>query len=99
MPRWPIGPAIPDQKTFRPEYLSTPVLIPSAAIGDLYVAHSHLRMYEMYEKCFKKGIQNFVDPENMKKPPSKLDHNQPPTIFYVLAKWPRNRNLVPHYRK
>ena len=37
------------------------------------------------------------DPENMKKPPSKVAHNRPPTFFHLLArmpKWPRNRNLI-----
>ena len=40
----------------------------------------------------------FFDPENMKKPPSKVAYNRPPTFFYVLArlpKRPRNRNPVP----
>ena len=39
-----------------------------------------------------------IDPENMKKTPSKIAHNQPQTFFYVLArlpKRPRNRNPVP----
>jgi hypothetical protein len=39
-----------------------------------------------------------IDPENMKKPPSKVAHNRPPTFFYVqawLPKRPRNRNHVP----
>ena len=34
----------------------------------------------------------------MKKPPSKVAHNQPATFFYVLArlhKQPRNRKPVP----
>ena len=40
----------------------------------------------------------FFDPKNMKKTPSKVAHNWPPTFFYVLArlpKRPKNRNPVP----
>ena len=39
-----------------------------------------------------------IDPENMKKPPSKVAHNRPQLFFYVLArlpKRPRNRNSIP----
>ena len=38
------------------------------------------------------------DPENMKKPPSKVAHNRPPIFFYVLARLPKRpgtRNPVP----
>ena len=48
-------------------------------------------------KCFQKKLF-FFNPENLKKPPSKVVHNWCPTFFSVLArlpKWPRNRNPVP----
>ena len=43
-------------------------------------------------------FKKYFDPQNMKKIPSKVANNQPPTCFYVLAqlpKRPRNRNPVP----
>ena len=49
-------------------------------------------------KCFQKKIKKYFDPENMKKLPSKVAHNQPQTFFSVLAwlpKPPKNRNPVP----
>jgi hypothetical protein len=44
----------------------------------------------------KKNLKN-VDPENKKKPPSKVAYNRPP-FFSVLAwlpKRPKNRNSLP----
>ena len=38
---------------------------------------------------FKKTSKNFIDPENIKKPPSKVAHNGPQTSFYVLARLPK----------
>ena len=36
------------------------------------------------------------DPENMKKTPSKVAHNRPPTFFLCTGpKRPKNRNPVP----
>jgi hypothetical protein len=34
----------------------------------------------------QKKIKKKIDPENMKKPPSKVAHNRPPTIFFQY--WP-----------
>ena len=85
--------------------------MPSPAIEDLYAIHSHLRKKPSFipkkiqikiQKKIQKGFFIYLlcklDPENMKKTPSKIAHNRPPTFFYVLArlpKWPRNRNPVP----
>ena len=47
---------------------------------------------------FSKKFEKKFDPENMKKLPSKVAHNRPPTFFYVLAqlpKRPKNRNPIP----
>ena len=46
----------------------------------------------------KKKKEKKFNPENMKKPLSKVAHNRPPTFFSVLArlpKRPKNRNPVP----
>ena len=43
-------------------------------------------------------IINIFFPENMKKPPSNVAHNQPTPFFTVLVwllKRPKNRNPVP----
>ena len=58
-----------------------------------------MQLFSADAKVFSKKIKkkNFA-PENMKKQPSKVAHNQPPTFFYVLVrlpKRPKNRNPVP----
>ena len=36
-----------------------------------------MQLYSVFKKKFKK----ILDPENMKKTPSKVAHNRPPTFF------------------
>ena len=50
---------------------------------------------------FSKNLKNiFFDPENMKKPPSKVAHNQPQTFFQY---WPGCLNgpktEIPYHQK
>ena len=57
-----------------------------------------MQLFSADATMFKKKINIFFAPENMKKPPSKVAHNRPRTFFSVLArlpKRPKNRNLVP----
>ena len=59
-----------------------------------------MQLFSVESIVFSKKIRKkFFAPENLKKPPSKVAHNQPPTFFfqYVLArlpKRPKNRNPV-----
>ena len=57
-----------------------------------------MQLFSLDAIGFTKKLKKKFDPENMKKMPSKVAHNWPPTFFYVLArlpKQPRNRNPVP----
>ena len=44
----------------------------------------------------KNATKKKIDPKNMKKLPSKVAHNSPPTLLVLarLLKRPRNRNPV-----
>jgi hypothetical protein len=47
---------------------------------------------------FSRKLKKKFDPENMKKPPSKVVYNRPTTFFNLLArlpKQPKNTNSVP----
>ena len=57
-----------------------------------------MQLFSAEAKVFSKFFKKISDPKNMKKPPSKVAHNRPPTSFNVLVrlpKRPKNRNLVP----
>ena len=43
-----------------------------------------MQLFSADASVFKKKFKNNFDPENMKKPPSKVAHNRPPIFFY----WP-----------
>ena len=54
-----------------------------------------MQLFSLDAIGFTKNFTKKFDPENMKKLPSKVAHNWPPTFFYVLAqlpKWPKNSN-------
>ena len=56
-----------------------------------------MQLFSADTSVFKKKIKKIFDPENMKKPPSKVAHNRPQIGFSVLArliKWPKGRKCL-----
>ena len=52
-----------------------------------------MQLFSVDAKYFKKYLLFFFDPENMKKPPSKVAHNWPRHFFFSTANRPKQAQI------